>query len=90
MRRLVEEKSAIGSLYGAIGGICVDSPLNQYYYKKRIGIQGKITMFINFINGNILGIDATVRVICLASETLIKLYDGYTGVKFDSCLSEIE
>lgn len=32
--RWLEEKSAIGSRYGAIGGICVDNRLNQYYHCK--------------------------------------------------------
>lgn len=46
VRRLVEEKFAVGSRYSAIGGSCMDNPRNQYYYKKRTEIQGKITMLI--------------------------------------------
>lgn len=38
MRRLVEEKFAVGSRYSAIGGSCMDNPPNQYYYKKRTGM----------------------------------------------------
>ena len=29
MRRLVEEKFAVGSRYSAIGGSCMDNPPNQ-------------------------------------------------------------